>query len=103
MMKDQEKIKKDQEEINIELNIAGEPIRLTVPFEDQELNRTIEDEINRLYSQWRHSFPNRSEKALLAMMLYRYASYYKNLTLKYQQARQFALECINDADAILGK
>ena len=103
MMKDQEKIKKDQEEINIELHIAGEPIRLTVPFQDQELTRSIEDEINHLYLQWRHSFPNRSEKALLAMMRYRYASYYKNLTLKYQQASRLALECLKDAEAILGE
>lgn len=92
---------KDQDKINIEINIAGEPIKLTVPFQDQELTRDIEAEINTLFNQWRHSFPKRSEKGLLAMMLYRYASYYKDLTDKYQKATRLAKDCLGDVNAIL--
>lgn len=92
---------KDQEKINIEIHIAGEPIKLTVPFQDQDLTRDIEEEINTLFNRWRRSFPKRSEKGLLAMMLYRYASYYKGLTIKYQEAAHLAKECLEDAKNIL--
>ena len=30
---------KDQDKINMEIKIGGEPIRLTVPFQNQELTR----------------------------------------------------------------
>lgn len=92
---------KDQEKINIEIHIAGEPIKLTVPFQDQDLTRDIEEEINTIFNQWRRSFPKQSEKGLLAMMLYRYASYYKGLTNKYQAAARLAEECLKDAENIL--
>ncbi|MDE7438390.1 MAG: cell division protein ZapA [Muribaculaceae bacterium] len=92
---------KDQDKININIHIAGEPIKLTVPFQDQELTRDIEKEINTLFNQWRRSFPKQSEKGLLAMMLYRYASYYKNLTVKYQEATRLAKECLADVENIL--
>ena len=92
---------KDQEKINIEIDLGGDPIKLTVPFKDQDLTRDIEEEINTLFNQWRRSFPKQSEKGLLAMMLYRYASYYKGLTMKYQEAARLAEECLADAENIL--
>ena len=92
---------KDQEKINMEINIGGEPIELTVPFQDQELTRNVEEEINKLFAAWRRSFPKRSEKGLLAMMVYRYASYYKELTIKYQDATRKAEECLGSLDDML--
>lgn len=92
---------KDQDKINININIGGEDISLTVPFQDQELTREIEDEINALYRQWRHSFPNRSDKKLMAMMVYQYASHYRDLKRKYLDAVKLAMECLGDIDEIL--
>lgn len=91
---------KDQEKINMEINIGGEPIKITVPFQNQELTRSVEDEINSLFAAWRRSFPKRSEKGLLAMMVYQYASYYKELTIKYQEATRKAEECLGNLDDI---
>ncbi len=92
---------KDQEKINMEINIGGEPIKLTVPFQNQELTRSVEDEINKLYATWRRNFPKRSEKGLLAMMVYQYASHYKELSVKYQEAIGKAEECLGKIDSIL--
>ena len=92
---------KDQDKINMEIKIGGEPIRLTVPFQNQELTRSVEEEINTLYATWHRSFPKRSEKGLLAMMVYQYASYYKELTIKYQEATRKAEECLDNLDDIL--
>lgn len=87
---------KDREEKNIEINIniAGEPIRRTVPFDKQDFTRDVEAEVNNMFSIWRTRFPNKTEKGLLAMMLYQYASYYKELTEKYQAGILKAEECL---------
>jgi len=92
---------KDQEKINMEINIGGESIKLTVPFQNQELTRSVEEEINSLYDTWRRSFPKRSEKGLLAMMVYQYASYYKELALKHQEAINKAEECLGKLNDIM--
>ncbi len=90
---------KDQELINMEINIGGEPIKLSVPFQDQELIRTVEDEINGLYATWRRNFPKRSEKGILAMMIYRYASYYKKLSINHQEAIDIAAKCLENLES----
>lgn len=97
MIKDQENIKK----INIEVNIGGEPFTLSVPFQDQERVREVEDEINAIYSQRRHTFPDRSEKKLMAMLLYQYASRLNDLTRKYHKATRLAQECSDNLDSLL--
>ncbi len=86
---------KDQDKINMEIIIGGEPIQLIVPFQDQELTRSMEYEINQFYSQWTHSFPKITEKGLLAMIVYRYALKFRQLTLEYQQAERKAEECLD--------
>ncbi len=85
----------DQELIKMEINIGGEPIQVTVPFRNQELTRNVEEEINSMFSRWRHSFPERSEKGLLAMIAYRYASYYAELKQTHMEALHKAEECLS--------
>lgn len=92
---------KDQDKINMEIKIGGEPIRLTVPFQNQELTRSVEEEINTLYATWRRSFPKRSDKGLLAMMVYQYASHYKELTVRHQEAFLKAEECLGKMEDLL--
>lgn len=86
---------KDQEKINMEINIGGSPIKVSVPFNKQEQTRHVEEELNSLLESWKRSFPKRSERELLAMMLYQYASYYRELTDKYREAAAKADECLN--------
>lgn len=92
---------KDQEKINIEINIGGEPIMLAVPFQNQEMTRNVEEEINELFAKWRKSFPKRSEKGLMAMIAYQYASHYKELAAKHQQAIDKADDCLSRMEEIL--
>ena len=92
---------KDQEKINMEINIGGEPIMVTVPFQNQELTRSVEEEINKLFSAWRNKFQKRSDKGILAMMVYQYASYYRELATKHQKAMQKAGNCLEKLEDVL--
>ena len=79
----------------MEINIGGSPIKVSVPFSKQEQTRHVEEELNSLLESWKRSFPKRSERELLAMMLYQYASYYRELTDKYREAAAEAEKCLN--------
>lgn len=74
----------NRENVKIEIIIAGEPIKLTVPFSRQESVRKCESEINALYSEWRARFPRKTPTELMAMIAYQYASFYRELTDRYQ-------------------
>lgn len=60
----------------MEIVIAGEHLKLSVPFSDQDMVRDTEKEIGELYDSWRRRFPAKSVDELLAMMVYQYASRY---------------------------
>lgn len=76
----------DTEKIKMEINIAGEHIKLSVPFNRQDLVRDTEKGVAELYDSWRLRFPRKSESELLAMIAYQYASYYYELLSLQQQA-----------------
>lgn len=86
---------KGLEKINIDIKIGGEPVKLYIPFENQDFTREVEAEVNSLYARWREAFPSRTDKSLMAMMVYQYASYYKELTRKYQEAVKSAEHCLS--------
>ncbi|MDE6811714.1 MAG: cell division protein ZapA [Muribaculaceae bacterium] len=71
--------------VKIEIFIAGEPIMLTVPFDRQVKVRDCEREINALYSDWRARFPRKTSLELLAMIAYQYASFFQELTERYDR------------------
>lgn len=75
----------DKGNINIEINIAGEFIRLVVPYDKQESVRKCESAVNSLYSEWRNRFPRKTPMEILAMIAYQYASFFNDLEQKYQQ------------------
>lgn len=89
----------DQKKVNIDIKIAGEPIRLTVPFERQNFTRDVEAEVNNLFMSWRKKFPNRTEKALLAMLVYQFASHYKDLSKSYESAVDKAERCLTQIES----
>lgn len=73
------------EKVKLEINIAGEPIQLTVPFQQQDSIRDIEKTVNQLYSDWRVRFPKKNPTELMAMILFQYASYYFGLRTRYER------------------
>ncbi len=69
--------------VKIEINIAGEFIMLTVPYDKQDSVRECEKAINDLYSQWRRMFPRKTPSELIAMIAYQYASFFLELSGRY--------------------
>lgn len=90
---------KDQNDIKLEINIAGERIILTVPASMQKSVKDTERNVNSLFNTWRRDFPDKHDKELLAMMAYQYASYFYQLSERLENARRIAL----DADQALQK
>lgn len=73
----------NRDNVQIEIIIAGEPIRLTVPFSRQDSVRKCEKDINALYSDWRAKFPRKTQSELMAMIAYQYASFFQELSERY--------------------
>lgn len=78
----------DKEKVKIEINIAGEPLVLSVPYSKQGSVRKCERDINALYSDWRIRFPRKTPSELLAMLAYQYASFYLELNDRMQALTQ---------------
>ncbi len=89
---------KDREETYIDIKIAGEPIRLKIPFEKQDFTRDVEREVNSMFAKWKRSFSTQTEKSESARMVYQYASYYLDLRSKYEEAVKKAEECLGKFD-----
>jgi hypothetical protein len=60
----------DREKVKMYINIAGEKIRLTVDYDEQDAVREAESQVVRLYDEWRQMFPQKSVSELLAMIAY---------------------------------
>lgn len=84
----------ESEKIKMYLNIGDQRITLTAPFDRQDFVRHTEREVDSLYRKWRKAFPAKSERELLAMVAYQYASFYGELLERYESASAKADECL---------
>ena len=87
-------------QVNMEIKIGDQNVKLTVPFLKQDFVRDTEDEIGKLYSALRKKFPRKDEDELLAMIIYQYASYYRELLSKHEEALKLARDCESRLDEI---
>lgn len=93
---------KQQDKIQMFINIAGERISLNVGFDDQDNVRTAEQSVCELYNKWKKQFPLRTDRELLAMISYQFAYYYHTLTMRYKEASS-AIDVLNARlDQMLG-
>ncbi len=83
----------DADNIKMTINIGGEHLQLSVPFDRQDAVRDAEKASARLYDTWRKKWPSRSDKEILAMIAYQFASYYIELLSRYENAAQVAEQC----------
>lgn len=83
------------EEIEMEIKIADQKVRQRVAFDRQDFVRETEKEIGNLFWSLRKSFPKKKESELLAMIIYQYASYYRDLVALHKKALQIAIQCDN--------
>ena len=84
----------DSEKIELTLNIGDQRIHLSVPFDRQEFARDVEADVDGLYRRWRKAFPARTDREILVMVAYQYASFYAKLREQYQAAASAAGRCL---------
>lgn len=92
---------KETDDIDIDINIAGQPLELTVPFNTQEKVRAVEAHIASLYKKWRGLYPRKSRQELMAMLAYQYASYYFSMKEREEDALAKAVKLVESTDKIL--
>lgn len=80
------------------LNIGDQRISLTVPYARQDFVRDVETEVDKLYRKWRLNFPSKSDREILAMVAYQYASFYGELKERYEAAMKKAAECLESIE-----
>lgn len=76
------------------LKICGQHLSLTVPFSKQDFTRDIEHALNALYTDWRRKFPAKSDREVLAMVAFQYASHYGELMERYNAASRLTEDCL---------
>lgn len=91
----------DRDSVKMEINIAGENIQLTVPFNRQDAVRDTERDVNALFDNWRQRFPRKQPTEILAMVAYQYASFYSDLREKYERAADTARSADKALQALL--
>lgn len=89
----------DSQKIKMNLNIGDQRLTLNVPFDRQDFARDVEASVQRLYSQWRQSFSMRTDREILAMVTYQFASHYCEMKEAYEEALRKAEECLLHADS----
>ncbi|MCM1291702.1 MAG: cell division protein ZapA [Prevotella sp.] len=92
---------KNTDKIKMTVDVAGIPVSLFVPFDEQDAVRDTEKGIKDLYNNWRARFPNKSQEALIAMIAYQYASYYHALSIHNDNLADSVRNTINKIDNAL--
>ena len=79
-----------QQKITIKIADVA-PISMTVPDDAEEVVRTAEYNVNRLWIAWRNRFSDKTSKEVLAMVAYQFAKLYYE-TLRQGEEQQSLLE-----------
>lgn len=87
----------DSQKIKMHLNIGEQRLTINTPFERQNFVRDVESSVQRLYEQWRRTFTSKTDKEILAMVAYQFASHYNEMKEAYEEATLKAQECLANA------
>ena len=85
----------DSQKVKMHLNIGEQRLSINTPFERQEFVRDVEASIQRLYGQWRNAFASKTDREILAMVTYQFASHYLEMKEAYEEATRKASECLS--------
>lgn len=88
------------EKVKMYINVAGEHVMLSIPFDRQDFVRDTEREIASLHASWKRRFPEKNDRELLAMIVYQYASFYYELLERQEQSAGLAEECLAEVRAM---
>ncbi|MDE6022937.1 MAG: cell division protein ZapA [Muribaculaceae bacterium] len=89
--------------INIEVKIAEERVAFRIPFSEQDAVRMIESEIRLKIKELMNRYPAKSQKEILAMATYNYASAYYYLAKQREIEIEEADNLLVDAEKLCGK
>ena len=87
----------ESENIKMFLNIGGQKITLNVPYDRQDFVREVETRTEQLYSKWRKDFPLKTDREILAMVTYQFASHYCEMAARFERATARAEEILNSS------
>lgn len=93
----------DSDKVKITINVAGEHIALSVDLNKQSMVRQAEKAAAGLYDAWRSRWPAKSDKEILAMVAYQFASYYQELLLRIEDATVLAQSTLARLDNIVNE
>ena len=84
------------------INIGGEFLKLTVPFEDQGKVREVEATVSQYCSRLRKEWPYSNDRQILAMAAYEFARWHRELQKNQEIAMEIALSDTQKIDSQLG-
>jgi len=78
----------EHKNVPIKINIAGHQLSLEVALEEQDQIRDVEQRVNAIFNDWQRRYPHKKDSELLAMLTFRYASFYYARKREEQQLMQ---------------
>lgn len=91
----------DSDKVKMTINIGGERLQLSVAFNRQNAVRDAEKATADLYDTWRSRWPSRTDKEILAMVAYQFASYYQELLARLETAARLTTDIEERLDRII--
>ena len=87
--------------VKMTINLGGELIKLDVNFDDQIAVRDTERDIKKYIDHLKKSWPDNSDRNILAMALYQFARWCHQLKLAQEDKIQLATEKSKEIDSLL--
>ena len=88
---------KGSDKVEMTINIVGELIKLNVDFDEQNSVRDAEAAVRIYFDKLKKSWPDNSDKNILAMVAYQFAKSYHQIV----KQQEIALEIINNKCAMI--
>lgn len=93
----------DSDKVTMTINIGGQQLLLSVPFNRQNAVRDTESAVDSLYRSWKRRYPEKNDRELLAMLTYQFATYYHDLQEGLDRATSLAEDCLSRVETALPK
>lgn len=83
---DSKTMKGNRDTIKLTFTIGDQRITLNVPDSRREFAKDTAAEIDALYRKWKRDFPKKTDREVLAMIAYQYASFLGELKERHEKA-----------------
>ena len=94
---------KETDKVKMTINIGGEYLPISVPFNRQDAVRDAESAVGQLFDAWKLKWPKHSDTRVLAMVAYQFSMAYNDLLSLHKKAVERAEECENLLNLFLDK